>query len=122
MASIVNSFSGVSYATGALRAGREYFRAQVAAGFGPFVVLLGQDGADEPMIASRLGKMPTTSVRLRISLLRRSWGLSDQTWRQTSRGKAVKGEDVVAGVVKVGGGLGELGFQGGDDLGVPSAD
>jgi hypothetical protein len=29
-------------------AGGEYFGSHVAAGFGPFVVLLGQDGADEP--------------------------------------------------------------------------
>ena len=28
----------------------------------------------------RSGKMPTTSVRLRISLLRRSWRLVDQIW------------------------------------------
>jgi hypothetical protein len=28
-------------------AGGEYFGSRVAAGFGPFVVLLGQDGADE---------------------------------------------------------------------------
>jgi hypothetical protein len=29
---------------------------------------------------ARFGKMPTTSVRRRTSLLRRSWGLLDQTW------------------------------------------
>ena len=40
-------------------------------------------------MASREGKMPTTSVRRRISLFSRSWGLLDQIWRQISRGKAV---------------------------------
>ena len=40
--------------------------------------------------AGRLGKMPTTSVRRRISLLRRSWGLFDQTCVQWTTGNAVK--------------------------------
>jgi hypothetical protein len=35
------------FACGGLPAGGEYFRSHVAAGFGPFVVLLGQDRADE---------------------------------------------------------------------------
>ena len=39
--------------------------------------------------AARLGKMPTTLVRRRISLLRRSSGLFDQTCRQCWAGKAV---------------------------------
>jgi hypothetical protein len=55
------------------------------------------------MRASRLGKMPTTSVRLRISRLSRS-GLFDQIWRQSSSGNAVKGEKVGAGAVEVLGG------------------
>ena len=41
--------------------------------------------------AGRLGKMPTTSVRRRISLLRRSCGLFDQTlhqWASRKEGKA----------------------------------
>ena len=41
-------------------------------------------------MASLLGKMPTESVRRRISLLRRSWGLLDQICRHTSTGKVVK--------------------------------
>src|SRR5690606_39846569 len=40
-------------------------------------------------MASRLGKMPTASVRRRISLFSRSEGLLDQIWDQTSFGKAV---------------------------------
>jgi hypothetical protein len=47
---------------------------------GPFVVLFGQHRADEPDQGVRSGKMPTTSVRRRISPLRRSWGLFDQIW------------------------------------------
>src|SRR3954471_6389294 len=41
------------------------------------------------MRASRSGKMPTTSVRRRISRFSRSEGLLLQIWRQTSLGKAV---------------------------------
>jgi hypothetical protein len=40
-------------------------------------------------MASRLGKIPTTSVRRRISRLRRSLGLLLQIWRQISLGNAV---------------------------------
>jgi len=39
---------------------------------------------------ARSGKIPTTSVRRRISWLSRSCGLLDQICRQISRGKAVK--------------------------------
>ena len=42
------------------------------------------------MTASRSGKIPTTSVRRRISRLSRSLGLLDQIWRQISFGNAVK--------------------------------
>ena len=41
-------------------------------------------------MASRFGKIPTTSLRLRISRLSRSCGLFDQIWRQCSFGKVVK--------------------------------
>jgi hypothetical protein len=41
------------------------------------------------MAASRSGKMPTTSVRRRISRLSRSFGLLDQICRQISLGNAV---------------------------------
>ena len=40
--------------------------------------------------AGRLGKMPTTSVRRRISLLRRSCGLLDQSFFQWASGKLEK--------------------------------
>ena len=42
------------------------------------------------MTAARFGKMPTTSVRRRISLLSRSSELLLQSWRQCSFGKLVK--------------------------------
>jgi hypothetical protein len=49
--------------------------AEVAALFGPFVVLLSQDGADQPDLSVRSGKMLTTSVRRRTSRFSRSSGL-----------------------------------------------
>src|SRR5436190_10237560 len=42
------------------------------------------------MTAPRLGKMPTTSVRRRISRFRRSWGLLLQIWRQCTLGNSQK--------------------------------
>jgi len=50
-----------------------------AATFSPFVVLFGQDSADQSGDGVAPGEMPTTSVRLRISRLSRSLGLFDQT-------------------------------------------
>ena len=55
--------------------------------------------------AARFGKMPTTSVRRRISLLRRSWGLFDQTCVQCATGNAVKAR--TSGLFQHHGGLGE---------------
>ena len=59
------------------------------------------------MTAARSGKMPTTSVRRRISLLSRSSGLFYQIWRQCSLGKRGEGEQVGAGLVEQLGGGGE---------------
>ena len=60
------------------------------AGFGPFVLLFGQYGTDETDERVAVGDMPrTTSVRRRISLLRRSWGLLGQIWRQITLGNTV---------------------------------
>ena len=58
-------------------------------------------------MASRLGKMPTESVRRRIFLLRRSWGLLDQICRHTSTGKAEVGQQVSSRGVEVVSGLGQ---------------
>ena len=58
-------------------------------------------------MASLLGKMPTESVRRRISLLRRSWGLLDQICRHTSTGKAAVGQQVGSRGVEVVSGLGQ---------------
>ena len=55
----------------------EDVEAEVAPGLGPFVVLFGQHRPDEADQGARSGKIPTTSVRRRISLLSRSWGLLD---------------------------------------------
>src|SRR5215217_9031705 len=50
----------------------ESIEAEVAALLGPFIVLLGKDRADQPDQGGA-GKMPTTSVRRRISRFSRSW-------------------------------------------------
>ena len=56
-------------------------------------------------MAARSGKMPTTSVRRRISRLRRSRGLFLQIWRQCLLGHGGEGEDVGPGLVEqLGGG------------------
>jgi hypothetical protein len=57
------------------------FRFHVSALFDSFV---GEHG-----VAARFGKMPTTSVRRRISLFRRSSWLSEQIWRRIWCGKPV---------------------------------
>ena len=67
------------------------------------------------MMDARSGKMPTTSVRRRISRLSRSLGLLDQIWRQISFGNAVKARDVGPGALEVLGHRRELLTQGVDD-------
>ena len=59
--------------------------------------------------------MPTTSVRRRISRLRRSLGLLDQIWRQISLGKAVKARMSARAVSRCSATCGELLGQGVDD-------
>ena len=58
-------------------------------------------------MVSLLGKMPTESVRRRISLLRRSWGLLDQFCLHTSTGKVAVGQQVSSRGVEVVSGLGQ---------------
>ena len=53
------------------------------------------------MIAWRLGKIPTVSVRRRISRLRRSLGLLDQIWVHTPVGEGREREDVCPGLIEV---------------------
>jgi hypothetical protein len=48
------------------------------------------DFMNTALMAARSGKIPTTSVRLRISLFNRSWGLLLQICFQTDLGKAAK--------------------------------
>ena len=72
-------------------------------------------------MASRPGKMPTTSVRRRTSLFSRSRGLLLQVCRQTSRGNAVNAR-MSSRVIEVCGRGRELGLERGDDLGVLGAD
>jgi hypothetical protein len=85
----------------------QHVEGEVAASFDPFVVLFGEHGADQAVTASRSGKMPTTSVRRRISRLSRSFGLFDQTGARSAFGKAVKAR-MSAGGVEVFGDRGQL--------------
>ena len=64
------------------------------------VVLLGQDRADQADDRVRSGKIPTTSVRRRISRLSRWLGLLDQICRQISLGNTVNAS-ASAGPVEV---------------------
>jgi hypothetical protein len=50
------------------------FAARAAPYFGPFVVLLGEDGPDQVDCGGAVGKIPTTSAWRRISLFGRTWG------------------------------------------------
>lgn len=54
--------------------------------FNTHVVLFCEHHSDQTDHSFRLGKIPTTSVLLRMSRLRRSWGLLLQTRFQTSWG------------------------------------
>ena len=65
------------------------------------------------MTEARSGKIPTTSVRRRISLFRRSCGLLDQIWLPDLAREGGEGQQVVAGVVQVLGRVRELLVQGG---------
>jgi hypothetical protein len=56
----------------------EDVESEVAAAFGPFVVLFGQDGADESDDAGPVGEDPDDAGARRISRLSRSLGLLDQ--------------------------------------------
>jgi hypothetical protein len=56
-------------------------------------------------MAARSGKMPTTSVRRRISLFKRSCGLVLQIWRQSSPAEVPEGQQVTTGLLEVLGSL-----------------
>ena len=73
-------------------------------------------------MAARLGKIPTTSVRRRISLFSRSCGLFDQIWRQISRGNAVNASRSSRASSRCVGGVGELGLDRVHDPGVLGVD
>jgi hypothetical protein len=56
---------------------------------GPFIVLFEEDAPTRRMMASSLGKMPTTSVRRLISPLRRSIGLVECSLARCWAGKVM---------------------------------
>lgn len=66
-------------------------------------------------MASRLGKIPATSVRRRTSSFNRSSGFLDEILRQASLGEAGEGQRLFAGTSEVVCGRGVLVFQGIDD-------
>ena len=67
----------------------EEFVTHVAAGLGPFVVLLGQHRADQADQSGAVGKEADHVGAAADSLVSRSCGLFDQICRQISRGNAV---------------------------------
>jgi hypothetical protein len=77
---------------GIIAHGRDGFRCHVARPLhGPFIVLLKQDGADpRRVMASSLGKMPTTSVRRLISPITRSSGWSSATLPGAGQGRSCR--------------------------------
>lgn len=82
----------------------EDVEAEIAASFSPFIGLIGQHGADEADDRIPVGKVPTLSVRQRISRLSRSLGLFDQI---RCRGRSGNSGNVRAGRVEVLMGVGE---------------
>jgi len=69
---------------------RDGFQRHVAGTLhGPFVVLLQEDGTNERMMTSSLGKMPTTSVRRLISPFTRSIGLVECSFGRCAAGKLI---------------------------------
>jgi hypothetical protein len=64
------------------------------------------------------GKMPTTSVRRPISLLKRFSGFVDLSFDRCAAGKRVEGENVLLGLLQQGGDLGQLDIEVGDGLGL----
>ena len=68
----------------------EDVEAEVAAAFGPFVVLLGQDCADEADEGVAVGEDADDVGPAAYFRFRRSCGLLDQTWRHSSFGNVVK--------------------------------
>jgi hypothetical protein len=63
------------------------FPVKCCGGFGPSVLLLGENGTGERTMESRPGNKPTAPARRRSSLFRRSRGLLLHTGPQISRGK-----------------------------------
>src|SRR5215813_3612347 len=101
-----------------LPAGGEDFRAHVPAGLGPFIVLLCQDGANEPDngIAARedADHIGSAAYFLIQSLL----GIVGPDLPPDLAGEGGEGQDVLAGLVQVRRRGRELRLERGDDLGM----
>ena len=68
----------------------EDVESEVTAAFGPFVVLLGEHGADEADQGVAVGEDPDHVGALADLAVEPFLGLFDQIWRHSSRGKLVK--------------------------------
>jgi hypothetical protein len=101
-------------------AGGEDFRSHVPAGLGPFIVLLGQHGTDEADDGVAAGK-DAHDVGPPADLLVQTARVVAPDLAPDLAREGGEGQDVVAGVVQVRGGLRELRLQGRHDLGVLGA-
>src|SRR6266480_1450298 len=111
MASIVTPFSLVSsfpvgFRQAARTSGPMYRRASVHSSF-----CSASTAPTRRMMASRPGKMPTTPVRLLYLFVRTFLWIVAPDLAPHLAGEGGEGEDVLACLVQVGCGLGELGLQ-----------
>ena len=93
----------------------EDVESEVAAAFGPFVVLLGQDGADEPDDRGAVGEDPDDVGAAADLAVEAFVGVVGPDLAPDLLGERGEGEDVGAGVLEVLGDGGELLGQGVED-------
>jgi hypothetical protein len=115
---ILICFSGVPV----FLAGGEDFWPHIAAGFGPFVVLLRKDGADEPDDGIAAREDPDYAGAAAYLLVEPFLRVVGPDLPPDLAGERGERQDVLAGVIEMGRGGGELGLQRGDDLVVLGAD
>ena len=89
----------------------EAFAAHGAAGFGPFVVLLGQDGADQADDGGAVGEDPDDVDAAANLLVQPFLRVVRPDLPPDLAGECGEGRQVALGGVEMTGGLGELAFQ-----------
>jgi hypothetical protein len=107
---------------GGFPAGGEDFQAHIPAGLGPFVVLLGQHSADQADDRAAAGEDADHIGAPADLLVQPLLRVAAPDLPPDLAGEGGEGQDVLAGVVEMGGRGRELGLQRGGDLGVPGAD